>query len=172
MKKLYLVLAVFLLAACNEGASDDKVKQVIQQIAEPETVVVPHNYSMKDGFEYGYEQGVSQDAANAGQVATTLIMFRFSGQKDGVYQVYSKTNEYVSTIIECATPCEFMKLMTYVKGSGVTATERMRAVPGSIGHSVLEDAMNGHLEQYVGEANGKKFNIWMTEKSPALTYLK
>ena len=45
---------------------------------------------MKDGYEYGYEQAISQDAADSGQVATSLLMFKFVGEKDGNYQVFSK----------------------------------------------------------------------------------
>jgi hypothetical protein len=138
---------------------------------EPVVVAQPtHNYSLKDGFEYGYEQALSENAEDAGQIATTLVMFKYAGKQDGKHQVYSKTNEYLTTVIECAEPCEFIKISQYIKGNGLSNTERMRAVPGSVGFGVIEDAINGQLEQYVGEKEGKKFTIWFGDKKPIFNY--
>ena len=64
---------------------------------------------MKDGYEYGYEQAISQDAADSGQVATSLLMFKFVGEKDGNYQVFSKNAGDVITLLQCSNPCEYIK---------------------------------------------------------------
>lgn len=34
---------------------------------------------MKDGFEYGYEQAVSENDQKKGQAANELLMFKYAG---------------------------------------------------------------------------------------------
>ena len=129
----------------------------------PEMPKIDHYYSMKDGYEYGYEQAISQDAADSGQVATSLLMFKFVGEKDGNYQVFSKNAGDVITLLQCSNPCEYIKVMTFLGNEHLT-TERVKAVEGSIGWSVLSDAINGKLEKYIANKNDKKFTIWFDEK--------
>lgn len=174
------IFGFFVMAAIVVPKEAENIKAVIQTTesvppkeleAEVAAPVIDHNYSMKDGYEYGYEQAVSADAENAGQVATELLMFKYAGKKDGMHQVYVKNNAYMTSIIECAEPCEFMKIIQHIKGSSTANTQRLRAVPGSVGYGVIEDAINGKLEQFIGEKDGKKYTIWFTEKKPIKTYL-
>jgi len=50
MKRLLLILILTLLAACNEGAEGDKVKQVIQSIAEPKVADDKHDMPLEYKF--------------------------------------------------------------------------------------------------------------------------
>ena len=165
MKKLAIAIALtgaLGLTACNQQPAAAMVVPEQAEIA-PEPLRIDHYYSMKDGYEYGYEQAISQDSAEAGQVASTLIMFKFSGEKDGVYQAYSKNTSEVITTLQCNNPCDFIKVMTFLNGQHLT-TERLKATEGSIGWTVMADVINGKLEQYIGQQNGKKVNVWFTEQ--------
>ena len=90
-------------------------------------------------------------------------MFKFVGEKDGNYQVFSKNAGDVITLLQCSNPCEYIKVMTFLGNEHLT-TERVKAVGGSIGWSVLSDAINGKLEKYIANKNDKKFTIWFDEK--------
>jgi hypothetical protein len=172
MKKHLMLVLCLIVSACSSGESG-KVDQQAKASAGAEAApVVEHYYSLKDGYEYGYEQGISVDQENSGQVAPTLAMFKYSGKKDGVHQVYMKNNKYMSTVVECADPCEYIKVMGYMRGEGAVSTERIKAVPGSLAYGVIYDAINGKLEQFVGERDGKKYTLWLGEKKPLTTYLE
>ncbi|MDP2153822.1 MAG: hypothetical protein Q8J66_09215 [Methylotenera sp.] len=162
MKKLVLALMMCGLVGCGDGG-----KSTSEQNAEiaPSEPVVDHYYSMNDGYEYGYEQGLSNDSVNAGQVASTLIMFKYAGVKDGVYQVYTKNNMGAFDVLECTNPCQYLKEMIFYNGSHLK-TERIKAVEGSIGWSVMADAINGKMEQFIAEKNnGAKSTVWFNEKT-------
>ena len=149
------------------GCEDQQQTQA--EIAEV-PVKVEHHYSLKDGYEYGYEQAISQDAADSGQAASTLLMFKYAGTKDGVYQAYTKEASGAISVLQCNNPCDFLKIMVFYDGEHLK-TERMKATEGTIGWSVISDAINGQLEQYVGEnkSTGQKLNVWFTEKDGLIT---
>jgi len=163
---LSLILSSALLAGCGDNTSSQQATASQDKPAEivPSVPIKDHQYSMKDGFEYGYEQGLSENQQNAGQVASTLLMFKYAGQKDGAFQVYTKdaVNEVIA-VMQCSNPCDFMKVMTFYQGENIK-TERMRATEGSIGWAVMSDAINGKLQQYFVDKNGKKLAIWFDEK--------
>ncbi len=173
MKKIMIILSIAIGASVLSGCgnNDDAEKQPTSNAKEaqaeiaPETPKVDHWYSMKDGYEYGYEQAVSQDQANAGQVGSTLMMFKYAGQKDGIYQVYSTDSTTgAMTVAQCSNPCDFMKVMVFFQGEHIK-TERLKAQEGMVGWYVMSDAINGKLEQYVGARNGKKVHVWFDEQS-------
>ena len=164
MNKLVLVAAIsaiFSLTACDKNNATQA-----QAAIAPEPAKVDHYYALKDGYEYGYEQGVSQNSTNEGQVASTLLMFKFAGAKDGIYQAYTKNPMGAFDVIQCTNPCDYFKEMIFFNGEHIK-TERIKAVEGSIGWSVMSDAINGKLEQYVGMNNvtTKKVNVWFDEQS-------
>lgn len=166
MKKLILLSAVVLaLTGCSDNSSMPKDEQ--KPVAEivQESPKIDHYYAMKDGYEYGYEQAISQDAENSGQGASTLVMFKYAGEKDGVYQAYMKEATGAVTTLQCNNPCEFIKINVFFNGEHIK-TERMKATEGTIGWLVMADAINGKLEQYVGmnKQTGKKVNVWFTEQ--------
>lgn len=132
--------------------------------ATPAAPAKGHNYSLKDGYEYGYERDVSADEQNRGQAANALMMARFAGKIDGKYQVFMKSSEdhNGTLVVECTNPCEFMKIMAFYQGQHVK-TERVRVTPDIIGWSILEDAINGQMQQFVEDRDGRKYTIWFDE---------
>jgi hypothetical protein len=135
----------------------------VEPPSDPITQEPEHYYSMRDGYQYGYEMAVSADDINRGQAAKELLMFKYVGEHNGLYQVFTKVNEMVVSVMECSNPCEFIKTMIFIQG-GKTQIQRMRSVEGTIGNLVLKDAINGNLEQYIAEKKGSKFTIWFDEK--------
>lgn len=123
-----------------------------------------HYYSMKDGYLYGYEQAVSQNDNEQGKAANTLLMFRYSGFKDGIYQVYTKDDVLdVITVMECKNPCDFLKITIHVKLLDKPKVQHMRMTPDTIAWAVFNDAMNGKLDEVVLEKNGEKNSMWISE---------
>lgn len=169
MNKLVLVTAIsalFSLTACDKTTETNAQAQSAPAEIAPEPVKTDHYYSLKDGYEYGYEQGLSQNSTNEGQVASTLLMFKFAGEKDGIYQAYAKNAMGAFDVIQCTNPCNYFKEMIFFNGEHIK-TERVKAVEGSIGWSVMADAINGKLEQYVGmnSVTRKKVNVWFDEQN-------
>ena len=160
-KYLVALLMVVAVSGCSQEQSSAEAAAPAEIVAAAPTI--DHYYSLKDGLEYGYEQAVSLDAQNAGQVAGTLMMFKFAGENGGFYQAYNKDTSGAITVAECANPCEFIKVMMFYNGEHVN-TERMRATEGTIGWLVMADAINGKLEQYQIDKNGKKYTVWFDEK--------
>ena len=163
-----LVLSILLMALTGCGQQQPAAVSQEKPVAEvaPEAPVIDHYYSMKDGYEYGYEMSVSQDDANAGQVASKLLMFKYAGQKDNIYQVFSKDQSGAYDVIQCENPCKFFKEMIFYDGR-LIKVERMSATEGSLGWSVLSDAINNKLEQYIGKnkSTGQKVNLWFDEEN-------
>lgn len=165
--KLWIYSAIVLgLAGC--GNSDKAAAPPVEvektaQVVPPKSVK-DHNYSLRDGLEYGYESAVSDNDKNNGQVASKLSMFRYVGTRDGKYQVYSKEDSVI-TVAECDNPCEFMKVMVFSDGTHFK-TERMRATEGSLGWYVMQDAINGKMDQAIWVSNDRKVkkDIWFSEK--------
>lgn len=161
MKKYYVaILMAVVVSGCGQeqSAAEDTAPAEIFAAAP----AIEHHYSFKDGLEYGYEQAVSLDAQNAGQVAGTLMMFKFAGENGGLYQAYSKDASGAITVAECANPCEFIKVMVFYDGDHIS-TERMRATEGTIGWLVMSDAINGKMDQYLFDKDGKKHSVWFDE---------
>ncbi|WP_114152640.1 hypothetical protein [Chromobacterium haemolyticum] len=173
MKKLTLVYVALLVGGLSGCGGNEAGKTATAASAPPEAVAQEappapkHLYALKDGFEYGYEPALSENDQKAGQAGTKLLMFKYAGARDGVYQVYRKEGSGVF-VAECSSPCEFIKTMAFF-GQEHIKTERMRANPNLLIMSVLADAMNGQMDQWKSEKNGKKGTIWFTEKGPKFT---
>lgn len=164
----FLALAIIGLTACGESQQQaaSVAKPVEAQIVEAPQAVEPevdHYYSLKDGLQYGYETALSQDQIAAGQMANTLTMFKYAGEKDGVYQVYTEDAGNIVTTIQCTNPCDFMKIMVF-STSELISTERLKATEGTIGWLVMADAINGKLEKYQGKAGSKMMHVWFDEQ--------
>lgn len=156
MKKLFVMIAsVAILSGCGDSKTAD---------VSPPSKTPDHHYAMKDGDEYGYQQGISENDLKSGQHAKSLLMIRYLGQRNGVYQTYMNLNDVGSAVMECTNPCQFLKTMTFV-GNTFVSKDRIPVAPGILGQEIMEDAINGKLEQYVQEKNGKRFSLWFDEKS-------
>lgn len=178
MKKYICLLALSLgLVACEKDDSAPKTAQEstgTQTTGAVESVVsdlvLPHNYSLKDGLEYGYELAISQDAAESGQAASSILMFRYSGNKDGKVQLFGDEGGVITTA-ECEGNCDFIKVMTFM-GNQMLSKEMIKGGGISVASLALDDARNGKLEQYVHEEKGKKYHVWYTEKGRKLEEIK
>ncbi len=148
--------------AKSEIIASDVPATGLESSSVPTPVI--HNYSLKDGYEYGYEAVLSENDKANGKVAADVLMFKYAGDRDNTVQVYQKSGD-IATIIECVFPCEFLKIITYSTSLGYISTDRMRRTAGTIGAMVIADALNSELEQYVAERDGKKYNVWWDEQS-------
>ena len=166
MKKLIaLILISNFLSACGE--TQTKAEQDVQPAPAPQVAVKEHNYNLKDGLEYGYEPALSDEARKTGKAVEEMLMFKYAGKRDNVYQVYTKEGAMV-TVAECTAPCEFAKLYVFYNNKFQTK-KHMRLEPGILIGFVIEDAQNGKLEQSYPEIKGKKNSIWFSEKGIEFT---
>ena len=158
-----VVLICCLLVAC--GQSKDDFSQP-KEAAQAEEVKAPeHHYAVYMDGEYGYQPEVSENQRNDGKVASTLFMVKYLGEKNGKYQLFTKQNEKLMTVMECQKPCEYIKVNHIISGLGVVKTEVMEAAPDSLGRLAFEDAINGQLEQFVKEDSGKQYTVWLQGKN-------
>ncbi len=176
MKRYFwMALLGTLLMGCGKESPQTQSSPEVVAVA-PEPMPDPvlrapdHFYTMRDGFEYGYERTLSSNEINNGQAATTLVMIRYAGNKNGKHQIYNEDNG-VFSVFECSVPCEFVKSMVFVDGEHVR-TERMRAA-GTIAEAALLDAQNGKLEQAERKRKSqpnKSYHLWFDEDNgPQLT---
>lgn len=114
---------------------------------------------MKDGLEYGYVVGLSDDDRRAGKVAPDLAMYRYLGRKGDTYQVMLRDGE-VRMVMECTKPCDYGKVHTFV-GTRYLRKEVMKLEPVAIVSSVFRDAMNGQLDVNIGRQNDKDVTYWV-----------
>lgn len=157
------VLLSLMLSACGSGDTNSPTTAVAPA-AEPQKPAIPeHYYSLRDGFEYGYEQAVSESASKQGQVASKILMFKYLGERDGVLQFYSKDGDML-VVVQCERPCEFIKQMVFYDGS-LQRKEMLRAAQGSIAWALSQDGMNGHLKKFQKERDGKLKEVWFDEQN-------
>lgn len=129
-----------------------------------------HFYAMADGYEYGYDRLLTAVEKDLGQVTSPLVMLRYAGMRDGKYQIFSEENT-VYTVFECATQCDFIKVMMFINGK-CFKTERVRPVPNSIGYLALQDAKHGKLKPNIIGLPGDKQQkqIWFDENKGMQTF--
>jgi hypothetical protein len=168
-----LIISLVVMANTSEDKDASKESGKAAPVALVNTPEPPpaitHNYTLKDGQEYGYELALTQADKDEGRAASPILMFKYSGDKGNTVQVY-QNKDGVTSVIECELPCEFMKIMIFSDGLGHISTDRMRRTAGTVGEQVTTDALNGELDQYELEKNGKKYNVWWDEKrGPVLT---
>lgn len=160
MKNTLLGLILAIGAAILFSGCGDKA---VSSGAAPAIAAAPampqHLYAIKDGQEYGYEQGISESDRQNGQAAVKLMMFSYLGHKGDLYQVMLK-NGNVRTVAECAKPCDFAKVYTFV-GDRFANKEMLKLTPTAIVSSVFADAMTGQLDQLKGEQNGTAVTFWV-----------
>lgn len=168
MFKQSLLIAV-LSASLYGCGSGENAAQKAAEAATPAPVVQPVKppvpsrfYTLQDGLEYGYEQAVSADDKNKGQVASKILMFKYLGERGDVMQFHARQGE-INIVFECQRPCEFIKQMMFIDGV-MRHKEHMRAIEGSIAWALTQDAMNGYLKPYEKERAGKISSLWIDEK--------
>lgn len=127
--------------------------------------VKDHYYSMRDGKEYGYESELSQQDKSKGIGANSLTMVRYAGSRGDKFQAFSYKNGTYS-VLECQIPCEYVKVMTFSNGEHIQ-TERMKVSEGIIGWSIMQDAIDGKLEQsiHISQDKKKRSTLWFSEEN-------
>ena len=109
-------------------------------VADNTPALPSHNWTVKEGQDYGYAAALSDDDRRAGRGASQVLMFHYLGvNSSGQYVVESYSN---GTIMQaaCAKPCEVI----HVAAPG--ADDHITFNPETVIGMVLTDAMNGQLE--------------------------
>jgi hypothetical protein len=170
MKKNIMVTALLSLVLAGCGKDEPATQDTAQ--VEASTPVQPklpdHYYVMQDGEEYGYSRALSKDQKNAGQAATSLMMFRYAGQRNGKYQLHV-TDGINIMAAECSNPCEYIKTMSFMDADYLRnkiSIERLQNAPDSIIHFAFEDAFAGKMQPYAVKRGGKDVQMWVTDKGP------
>lgn len=157
--RIFLCALIIFLTSCGQ-----KTNVSSPQLESDHSFSKQHYYSLKEGNSYGYEKELTEHDRQSGVMAKSLVMFKYSGSKEGIHQVYSD-DQLTKTliVIECSDPCEFLKILTYYNGSESPIIERMRTAEGTIGFSVMSDAISGNLEPVYKVKDGIKHRIWLTD---------
>lgn len=139
---------------------------------QPEPIEIGHFYVLKDGSKYGYQPVTSQYERDSGQATSKLVMARYFGRKDDTYQIDMIDGNF-HHIVECERPCEYLKVMIFYKDD-LERTDYMKSEVGTIAWSILQDAVNGHLDVHTVERNTDegpvRHYIWADEsRGPILT---
>ncbi|WP_374572579.1 hypothetical protein [Phenylobacterium sp.] len=104
-----------------------------------------HNWFYQEGREYGYQGALSEADQRAGVGAPEVFMYRYLGEKDGVYSV-ATVSHGTYAVASCTNPCEVVKIVAAdAFGRDV---QRLAFNPDTIVGLALEDAFNGQLELY------------------------
>lgn len=128
--------------ASNESAPTTANAAPAAQAQADETPPPPaHNWQYREGQEYGYPNALSDDDKRAGTGASTVQMYRYLGEKKGIYTVAEVTPGGL-IYASCANPCEVVK----VRAGGMV--ERFEFNPSTIVGGALTDAMNGQMAVY------------------------
>jgi hypothetical protein len=160
-----ITLVACLLSACGKSSTneDKSLTQAKQELRE--AIEQAHAFDFQDGMQYGYTAARTEHDANTGNAAPPVTMLLYAGQKDGRYQLHQR-NGSVLTAMECAYPCEVMKVMTVIEAPGVKMpvnVQRFRLNDNAIAMLALKDASRGYLKQYGMEYSGKSYTMWLDE---------
>ncbi len=138
-----LILAVAGAAYCGGAGPKPDAATPVAAPAEPEASPPPtHHWVYQEGKEYGYAAAISEDEQRAGRAASEITMYRFLGEKDGVYSIATKT-PYGLVVAACANPCQVVKVT-----AGGEVLSRAQFDEDTIVGSALTDAFNGQMEVY------------------------
>lgn len=124
-----------------------------------------HNYDVHEGVDYGYTAMLSADQQRAGQAANTVVMVSYAGERNGRYQVHSRTGN-VLRAFECAAPCDVIRVMAVIDADDLrqeVQMEYLRNTPGTIAAMALEDAMHGRLEPYAEYQGKRRYELWVDQ---------
>ena len=108
--------------------------------AQP-TVEPDQQYITREGELYGYVSAVSEEDQKRGVAAGKVLMFRFEGVHDGLYELTAIDGSGRPLYsYECTRPCTAIKVYTW---QGI---ERWAFNPDSVIGAAFTDAFNGKLE--------------------------
>ena len=100
-----------------------------------------HNYDEVEGDKYFYMSALSDDDEKAGKKAKSVSIFRFTGEKAGVYTLQLLDGDgTVDGTVSCKNSC---KIVTTKIGSTV---DKVGYSEESVMGAALQDAFNGFLK--------------------------
>jgi hypothetical protein len=152
---LRIIMLSLLLVGCGQSVNSQNDSATADMQAAEES----HHYAVYSDGEYGYERAVSEDDKNAGQIASTVMLFKYLGEKDGLYQVMHTESEGVDLVLECENPCKFIRTYTLVNHQ-LGRKEMLPATEGTIGYLVMDDAINGRLKRHIFGTEGLQHTMW------------
>lgn len=165
---LRTIILSLLLIGCGPTENNQTESATAVEIQTPEE---SHYYSVHSDGEYGYERALSEDDKKAGQVASTVMLFKYLGTKNGLYQVMHTESEGVDVVIECENPCKFMRAYTLVDYKQARK-EMIAATAGTIGSMVIADAIGGKLQPYIFGDEGLQHTMWFSNSRMSVTMTK
>jgi len=134
-----------------QAPTDPVIKPAPQPPAPPVKREPKPHYAYKDGYSYGYQV--------EGQ--PTLLMIQYLGQKNGLYMIVSHDGQ-AHTTFECRKPCDFVTVHSFFDDRHLKE-EVLKTEPGMIILSIMDDAMNGMIDQF---HDSKGRTMWATENGP------
>lgn len=97
-----------------------------------------HNWTYRIGQDYAYQGELSDDQRKAGQTVPSVQVYRYLGQKGGVY-----TLQFDGETAACADPCE-----TIYIHAGAFHVERLAFDPDTLLGAAFTDAFDGWMDVY------------------------
>lgn len=132
--------------------------------SQQQTLARGHNYDLQDGLSYGYTAALSQTAQESGQVGQQVFLVKYAGQRGGTHQLHLRQGALL-VAMECAAPCDLVRVMTVMDVPGVPAQpvlQVLRNAPGMLAGLALDDALNGRLAEYRDERGAR---VWVDATS-------
>ena len=113
-----------------------------------------HYWTIHEGEEYGYENGISDDDQRAGVLSKPLVMISYLGEQNGEYKFSEDKGSGAIIIYSCKYPCTILKTTSYFRGTIIQSIRQPNAV-GSIGWAIMEDAAH-HQVRPVGKSQNNR----------------
>lgn len=155
---LVSVSVVLVLGGCGKAEESPQASPGAVTAA-PQMKLPAHNYSVKDGSEYGYQSKLTEEDVRQGKAAISLRMFSYLGERDGLHQVMLREGN-VRLIAECANPCVHARVYRFIDGDFIDR-EIYAMNPSMLLSQVFDDALAGQLEQLQGMRDGRLVSFWV-----------
>jgi hypothetical protein len=113
--------------------------------AEPRAqAALIHNYVFEEDGLFGYGPSLSPEDRAAGRTTSALLMMRYGGHRDGVYEFYKPDAPQGIPTMTCSDPCSVMKVLVF--SGGTLNVQYIPVTSDSILGALVEDAKNGFLD--------------------------
>lgn len=172
MMKVSRALALVVITGACIVIAALAIKALAVRFLGGKTEAPTHNYDYRDGMQYGYTKAGTPSDKQNGVAAREVVMLMYAGKDGDVYQLHS-WNGNALTAMECALPCEVVKVMSVMDVPGTerapVSTRRLRLEVNSVARLAFDDAAGGYLAPYaVREKSGSKeqyYQVWVDEST-------
>ncbi len=124
-------------AAPHQRSAISPSSHPIAEATQP-PVSTAHNWQYRDGQEYAYLGGLSEDQKKTGQTRPIVRMYRYLGEHDGVFEL-----QFDGETATCANPCQTINIH-----AGPFHVERLDFDPNTLIGAAFTDAFNGQMDIY------------------------